>query len=86
MAYVPDGDAVMSFADEEDMVSLSGLGLVERRIIHAVVNRLRLGNHLYGVWPEDDGGKDMVHEALEEALDGCIYAARGLTRSRSDED
>ncbi len=59
---------------------LNALNWDERSIACKVLGRLEQGREEYGPWNVNDG-RDYRGEALEEALDGCIYCAAGLVAS-----
>jgi len=58
---------------------INALGPLVEQMIELQVTRLELGQKQYGTWQEDDR-RDMVQEALEEALDGQNYAAIALLK------
>lgn len=68
------GREFLMATDGDASIDVSDLGPVSRKIVRMVVERLRIGKERYGDWTENS--RDMMKEALDEALDLAVYLAR----------
>lgn len=58
---------------ERCVLDISELGTYERRVLERMRDRLRVGQENYGPLKPISDARNWNHEALEEAIDLCVY-------------
>lgn len=62
--------------------ALGTLGYDELRVVSRIIQRLQLGQQVYGVLSIDTDKRNWDDEAREKVLDLAVYAACALERKR----